>query len=307
MLDISSSSSLGFDERLAVLEERTKPKPRTISDRIKDWAGVLTFVVAVLYTYPLGVWDRFIVTAQQQHTKEVLDLRSVVLRLTDADSELVRAVSRTTDVSAQNAITQMANARKAAILSPSITLIERRYSELTGAELLLLGYQLNQLGDQGPLVARIYEKAVEKMIASKNNSGAADVYRVHAGLYGPFGSLGPNIKQSRELFQKSISLLLKIEPSKAYSEAIAVAMDWANLEAVAGNLPCAEQLANWLIGQYANANPTYAQTLQGQFEQLSAYRKSAKSPWAPTDHQSNVCPKGILPWNINGWPWSAEK
>ena len=64
MLDISNNSGLAFDERLAVLEERTKPKPRTIYDRIKDWAGVLTFVIAVLYTYPLGVWD--IVTSAKQ-------------------------------------------------------------------------------------------------------------------------------------------------------------------------------------------------------------------------------------------------
>ena len=39
MLDISNNSGLAFDERLAVLEERTKPKPRTVYDRIKDWAG----------------------------------------------------------------------------------------------------------------------------------------------------------------------------------------------------------------------------------------------------------------------------
>ncbi len=64
MLDISNNSGLAFDERLAVLEERTKPKPRTIYDRIKDWAGVLTFVIAVLCTYPLGVWD--IVTSAKQ-------------------------------------------------------------------------------------------------------------------------------------------------------------------------------------------------------------------------------------------------
>jgi hypothetical protein len=307
MLDISSGSSLGFDERLAVLEERTKPKPRTIYDRVKDWAGVLTFVVAVLYTYPLGMWDRFIVTSQQQHAKEVADLRSVILRLTDADAELVRAVSRTSDISVQNALGAFANARKAAILTPSITLIETRYSELTGAELLLLGYQLNQLGDQGPLVTKIYEKAAEKMIASKNNFGAADVYRMHAGLYGPFGSLGPNIQKSREFFQKSVGLLLTAEPSKSYSGALTLAMDWANFEAMAGNLPCAELLANWLIGQYAIANPTYAQTLQAQFAQLSAYKKAAKGPWTNTDQQSSTCPKGILLWTIEGWPWLAAK
>lgn len=309
MLDISSDSNLSFEERLAVLEERTNPKPRTIYDRVKDWAGVLTFVVAVLYTYPLGVWDRFIVTAQQQHAKEVADLRSVVVKLTDADAELIRAVSRTTDVSAQTALATMANGRKAAILTPNIALIEKRYAELTGAELGLLGYQLNQLGDQGPLVAKIYENAAEKMIASKNNFGAADVYRIHAGLYGPFGSLGLNIKKSRELLQKSVGLLLVTEPMKSYNGALSLAMDWANYEALAGNLSCAGLLANWLIEQYTTANPTYAQTLQAQFSQLSAYRKANRAPWLNNnnDQESSACPKDVLPWTIEGWPWQAAK
>lgn len=307
MLDISNSSGLGFDERLAVLEERTKPKAKTIYDSIKDWAGVLTFVVAVLYTYPLGVWDRFVVTAKQQHQKEVQDLRSVVLKLSDADAELVRALSRTTDVSVQNVLSATANARKAAILTPSLTLIEKRYSELTGAELGLLGYQLNQLGDHGPLVDNIFDLSAKLMIDSKNNLGAADVYRVHAALYGPSGSLGTNIDKSRDLMQKSVGLLLPSEPSKSYAEALVIAMDWTNLEAVAGNLSCAEQLASWLVGQYAVANPTYAQTLQNQFAQLSAYRKSGKGPWPRPDQQSNGCPKSILPWTIDGWPWSAVK
>ncbi|MET4273465.1 MULTISPECIES: hypothetical protein [unclassified Bradyrhizobium] len=308
MLDISSGSSLGFDERLAVLEERTKPKPRTIYDGIKDWSGVLTFVVAVLYTYPLGVWDRFIVTAQQQHAKEIQDLRSVVLRLTDADAELIRAVSRTTDPSVQAALGAMGNARKAAILAPNITLIEKRYQEITGAELALLGYQVNQLGDQGPLVAKMFEKAAAKMITSKNSYGAADVYRVHAGLYGPMGSLGPDIEKFRELMQKSVSVLPVTEPTKSYSEGISLAMDWANFEAIKGNLSCAELLANWLIGQYATSNPSYSQTLQAQFVQLSAYRKANKGPWVnSSDQQSSTCPKSVLPWTIEGWPWQAAK
>ncbi|MGY3428126.1 hypothetical protein ACVWZW_008630 [Bradyrhizobium sp. F1.13.4] len=235
-------------------------------------------------------------------------MRSVVLRLTDADAELIRAVSRTTDPSVQAALGAMGNARKAAILAPNITLIEKRYQEITGAELALLGYQVNQLGDQGPLVAKMFEKAAAKMITSKNSYGAADVYRVHAGLYGPMGSLGPDIEKFRELMQKSVSVLPVTEPTKSYSEGISLAMDWANFEAIKGNLSCAELLANWLIGQYATSNPSYSQTLQAQFVQLSAYRKANKGPWVnSSDQQSSTCPKSVLPWTIEGWPWQAAK
>jgi hypothetical protein len=278
-----------------------------VLDRIKDWSGVLTFVIAALYTYPLGVWDRFVVTAKQEKSKEVGDLRSIILKLTEADSELIRAYASITDIQAQASLTQVANARKAALLAPNVALVGKHYAELTGAELELIGYQLNQLGDQGTLVTQIFAKAAEKMVASKNNLGAADTYRVQAGLYGPFGSLGPDIQKTRDFMQKAVGLLLLGEPSKSLSGAVALAMDWTNYEAMGGSWPCAEQMAKWLISQYQYINPAYAQSLQSQFAQMATNRKSASSPWLPVNQDTNTCSKDIFPWKPVGWPWVEAK
>ena len=54
-------ASITVEERLAVLEERTKPAKKTLIDVIKEWGGVATAVIALLYSFPLGVWDRFVV------------------------------------------------------------------------------------------------------------------------------------------------------------------------------------------------------------------------------------------------------
>jgi hypothetical protein len=135
---MQESPTLDYDARLAVLEERTRQKPKTVFERIKDWSGILTFVIAVLYTYPLGVWDRFVVTAKEQKAKEVADLRSIILQLTQADAENIRAVTSTSDLQAQTILSQIANARRGALLAPNIALIEKHYSELTGGELELL-------------------------------------------------------------------------------------------------------------------------------------------------------------------------
>jgi hypothetical protein len=302
MHDVHESLTSDFDTRLAVLEERTKPKPKTVFERIKDWSGILTFVIAVLYTYPLGVWDRFVVTAKEQKTKEIADLRSIILQLTQADAENVRAVISTSDAQAQTMLGQIANARRGALLAPNLALIEKHYSELTGGELELIGYQLNLVGDQGPLVVKILESATQKMIVAKNNLAAADAYRIEAQLYGPYGSLGPNVQQARTILQKAVVLTLTAEPARSLPNAIAVAMDWANLEAVAGDWACTEKLANWLISQFQYSNPGYAQTLQSQFAQLATYRKSA--PWIPSSQGTEACSDNIFPWNATGWPWT---
>jgi len=224
MSDASDTSISNFDARIAVLEERTKPKARTIFDRIKDWSGILTFVIAVAYTYPLGVWDRFVVTGQQQVTKEVSDLRSIILALTQADAENLRAYAAISDPNIQIQLGQTANARKSALLAPNVPLIERHYEKLTGSELELLGYQVNQLGDQGLLASKMLEKSSKKMIDAKNVIGAADVVRIQAQMYSQFGSLGPDISKSREYYHEAIRLLLTADPLKAYYGATAVAM-----------------------------------------------------------------------------------
>lgn len=115
---MSESANSDFDSRLAVLEERTKPKEKTILDRIKDWSGVLTFVVAVLYTYPLGVWDRFVVTAEQQKIKEIGELRATIVRVTELDSETFRVIASDCGCSAASADVSGAKCKEKRVAHP---------------------------------------------------------------------------------------------------------------------------------------------------------------------------------------------
>jgi hypothetical protein len=306
MSDTLSAMTPDFNTRLALLEDRTKPKPRTVFDRVKDWSSILTFVVALLYTYPLGVWDRFVVTAKEQRAKELNDLRSVILSVTAADADAVRAAAGTSDPSIQQQMIQVANGRKAALLVPGLSLIEKRYEELTGAELLLLGFYVNQIGDQGDLASKMLAKSAEKMIVAKNTLLAADVMRIKAQIYSPYGSLGPDIPKSRELLKEAIGLLITADPLKSLQYAGAVALDWTNLEAVSGNWACAELLANWVIAQTQYSNPAFAQQLQTQISQMAVGRKNYKAPWIPATQETS-CPAAIIPWTVSGWPWTSAK
>ncbi len=150
------------------------------------------------------------------------------------------------------------------------------------------------MGDQGVLVTSIFENATEKMIAAKNNIGAADAYRVQAGLYAPYGSLGPNMPKSCEFLRKAINLLLPGEPIRTQPGAMAEAMDWVNYELSGGNWPCGEMLGKWLIVQYQFANPNYAKSLESQLSQVALYRKSVTAPWPFANPSGDSCPKDIF-------------
>lgn len=306
MSDTSDGSTANVDARIAVLEERTKPKVRTILDRIKDWSGVLTFVIAVAYTYPLGVWDRFVVTAQQQRAKEVSDLRSIILALSQTDAESLRALASVSDPTLQLQLGAASNGRKASLLAPNMQLIEKHYEELTGGELELLGFYVNQSGDQGVLASKMLEKSADKMIRAKNVIGAADVLRIQAQMYSPFGSI-PDISKSRQFLQKSINLLIGADPLKGYPNATALVMDWMYMEGSAGSWPCAQLLGNWLIAQNQFVAPAFAEQIQKQINQAAAYRNATKAPWlSPTGQGPEQCPSTVIPWNVVGWPWTSK-
>jgi hypothetical protein len=309
---MSEDSAMYFERRLAVLEERTRPKTKTIFDRIKEWSGVLTFVIAVLYTYPLGVWDRFIVTAKEQREKEIDELRTTIGKLVATDSEAFRTIPTLVQSQQQALYAQAMNAQKNALLAPKIPLIALHLSALSAPELELLGYELNFMGDQGELVDRILEAASAKAIANKNNIAAADIYRIRAQLYTNFGSLGPDASKARANFTKAVELLLIADPNKAQPVVLATALDWASFEALSGTWQCFEVLAAWNILQAQHYNPQYATELQTQVGGMRIAHQQATAGTTPPSLQpasqaDTRCPRNILPWNIVGWPWQVAR
>jgi hypothetical protein len=309
---MSDDVYLHFDRRLAVLEERTRPKKRTIFDGVKDWAGILTFVIAVLYTYPLGMWDRFVVTGEQQRTKEIGELRDTVARLAELDAEATRTLSAISNVQQQSMYSQIWGVRKATLLASNFSKISKHFSALSAQELQLLGYELNLLGGQGELVGKILDRSIALLIADHNNIAAADAYRTQAALYSGFGSLGPDALNYRTRVTKAIELLLLADPMKAKFSAVLVAMDWSNFEAISGKWPCAEALGTWAIQQWQSYNAQYAMQLQAQVDQLRTQhlQQTATIPTSAsqtTRQEDSICPRDILLWDLVGWPWPVSK
>src|SRR3954469_20049152 len=114
---MSDESRPSVDERLAALDERTTPKPKTLTDRVEDWAGVGTLAIALLYTFPLGVWDRFFVTEHQQRQKETDELRSLIVKLAEKDADLARAYFSITNEQVRAFFSRAMASMKSAIIS----------------------------------------------------------------------------------------------------------------------------------------------------------------------------------------------
>ena len=69
-------------QRLATLEERTKAKPKTFLEKLQAYGGLLAVVIAVGYSWPLGVWDRFIVSEERAVEGKIGEIRESLTRAT---------------------------------------------------------------------------------------------------------------------------------------------------------------------------------------------------------------------------------
>jgi hypothetical protein len=232
-----------FERRLTTLEERTRPKPRTVLDRIKDWSGVATACIALLYTIPLGVWDRFVTSHAQVQERRVAELRTAVLQLSDIDAQTARSFSTIGDPQLRAFFGRAMGTQRAAILSrnePVITdpALRRGLSHLEQA---ILAYHVGQFG-RVQLAEQIYDEVLEGLVQSQSaTTFVADVFRMQAQL-ALMAPAGVDIARIRQRYSRNIEMLLRFQTPGLILQAANSMVEWAAFERDFGDFACARTL-----------------------------------------------------------------
>jgi hypothetical protein len=274
--DPELSDQLNVDRRLAVLEERTKPKPKSLVENVTQWGGVATFLLALLYTFPLGIWDRFFVTP-------VDEVRSLIVKLTDADTEFLK-LSQSLPASQMLNIGLSVQAKKTALLLPDKPLILKWQWELSAAELELLAYQAQSIGDSG-MADKLYNTSLSKAKAEKNLVLVGDIYRMQASLFATPGTPETNRTKAREGYTEALRTLSGSNPNY-----IAMTLwTWANYEESGGSKACAYFLAQWAINLMTPLNAQMAT------EWKQAYEKQQQNDLATHTKPTTTCKKKDVP------------
>jgi len=300
-----------LERRLGALEERTKQKPKTVLEHVQDWAGVISLLVALLYTFPLGLWDRFRVSPEEQRAQQLSNLRGIVQKLSELDANYGRTANAISDPTARNFYIGAMTAQKAALIAGNIDLITQRYIGLTPSEMELLGYQVAVMGN-GPLALAILSSAAT---ASANNGLlAADIYRMKGELYLPGSPLGPDIVSARSSYTDAIKMILPISPNNSKAEAVTIAQLWAAAEMQIGNATCGLLLGQWALAMWQSVDPKITwQSIFGQMgtgnlvsdlgtSRTASADAATNSPISMTSTQG-ACPSDIVPWRVAQWPW----
>lgn len=158
--DVSVPQSLPLSQRVAILEERTAPRPKTKLDRVKDWGGVASLVIAIGYSFPLGIWENLIAPGQRQSAAELRELRNVIEETTVILSDGARTIAAIQDPLLRDTAGRAVNTRIFLMLSKHKDKIDAYKAKLTAPELLVIGHNLlmtNQVDAAIPLFQTVLE------------------------------------------------------------------------------------------------------------------------------------------------------
>ncbi|WP_299739066.1 hypothetical protein [uncultured Roseobacter sp.] len=251
---------MDLQERVAVLEERTRPTSKSLLDHLKEWGGVGTLIVALLYTFPLGVWDRFYLTSKARAEAEIGELRLVALEIAKLDGDWARTAGGISTPELQTMATRAVGSQKTTLLTGKLDEIVKYQDQLTTPELVMFAYSVSQI-NMPELADSLYQKAFEKSEMDETIWLSADILRLRAtSLLNK--SIQFDIDEVRSLYGESAKLLASSKTDAFVLQLAFTLFDWATIEFTKGDWACGEILSHKALEKLDSLpafNPVVAQ------------------------------------------------
>lgn len=259
-------------ERLAALEERTRPKRKSLMDRVKDWGGITSLIIALAYSFPLGLWDRFIEPEKQRLDREITQLRAVVEDSTVMMIDGVQALSGVRDPTLYDLVQRSVNTRLFIMMSKHKEAFTRRIDEFAPPEALVIGY--NFLSTNQPSAALTFFRHAEAK-ANDDLIAQTEAIRLQAKTLFVPGPLQDKVA-ARELFAEAAADLLQQRNHHSIGSYMTLTSEWGIFELLDGDWECGQK-------QISEAQRTYNQYAQfmndqGNFGRLIAQRTQDLKP-----------------------------
>jgi hypothetical protein len=237
-----------IDLRLAIVEERTRPKPKSWVDLLQAWGGAASLVVALLYSFPLGLWDRFVISRQEQQAAQLRQLRELILQTSRLWTDGASKVAGISDPQLRDTALRGVNTQLHILLLQQKDSLLAARDQLTPTELVVLAHQFLQV-EQREAATLVAEAALQH----KNGSAQTRVeaLRVAAKLRFAGGTPADRVAL-RRAFESALGGLPADNRRFAVSQLVMLRSEWALLEMMDGDWACGEL-------QLAQARATYAE------------------------------------------------
>jgi hypothetical protein len=259
-------------ERLAILEERTHPKPKSVVDRLKDWGGVASLVIAIAYSFPIGLWDRFIEPEKKKAEQEVADLRSTIEQSTIMMADGARALAGISDPFLYDVVGRSVNTRLYVLMAKHKAAFHRHKDAFTAPESLVIGY--NFLSTNQIEAALIFLQHAQDQ-AGGDLATEVEAMRLRAKALFIQGPLQDRAT-ARSIFAAAISRTEQHRSHQAISSYISLTAEWGLFELLDGDWACGQKQIALTRRAYAGFAPFMND--HGNFGRLVEEKTKALAP-----------------------------
>ena len=235
------TASIG--ERLAALEERTASKPKGILDRVKEWGGIVSLFIALGYTFPLGLWDRFMISPQEAEQRKIGAARSIVLQSAQLVGDFGRTISAIQDPRLRTMVSRAYNTQLQILMASNSTILAQFAGRLEPQEILVLAYDYQMTGNIDRAVS-LYEVSLEK---AQDDYLRGEILRLKAqALFIP--SPSQDLSGGRAAFREAAAHAENAHSLAGIGSRISALSDWGSAELLAGDWKCGQDRMTEALG-----------------------------------------------------------
>jgi hypothetical protein len=229
-------------QRVAALEERTKPKQKTLLDKVKDWGGVGTLLIALIYTFPSNLYQQIF----QPDKKALEDLRLVIEQSTMILADGLKAASSATNPSSATQLNRYYTTRAYLVMAHHQESFMKYKDQLTPTELMVVGMNFNIVNrsDLAFIFLNASLSQIQKLKKSNGDTGEEIVTQLQALrlkaqlLFVP--SNLQNLPMGRQTFKEAIAIAQATKSTQEKLSLIDLHHSWAGLERLHGDWACSE-------------------------------------------------------------------
>lgn len=188
--------------------------------------GIATLLVAVLYSFPLGVWDRFIESPDAKRKMELQSVRSALDQSAILFGEYARIVGTINPQFAGDIAQRSLNTRVYLLMTRNEAIIDERRAELSTAELIVVAFNFQTM-------ARV-DRAIEyaKLAVDKAQGDAVLLAeaRRHLAMFLLAPSPHRNVTEARITLRTAVDALMSNHGPQSVAARITLLGQWARFE-----------------------------------------------------------------------------
>lgn len=251
-------SSFHINARILALENKIKDRKKGWFEWFKEMAGLLALLIAVGYSFPLGLWQEFHIRPESVRAKELETLKLVLSDSMSLLSDTAKSAQTIMDPEARDLVTRAGATKLLLMMSRHEEAFIRRIDDFTSPELIAIGLNFQYSYDIEKSTI-FFNAAMEKSVAL-SLSYVESSRQLAKTLF--FPSKSQDIEKGRKIYSELAEEIQGSSNLRTIIQEITVRGEWGILEMMQGDYGCGvrqvekalELLSKWqnLIGDQGN-------------------------------------------------------